>query len=682
MVKQLASILFTLFVLGNAYGQDEVLVWSDEFSVDGAPNSTYWSYDLGAGGWGNGESQSYTNSATNVRVLGGVLIIDAVKSSGTWTSARIKTQTKFNFKYGRIKFSAKLPTGTGTWPATWMLGESISSVGWPSCGEVDVMEHAGKNPGLVHSSLHTPSSNGNTVNTSTKTVSNYNTSFHVYEANWTADKIEFLIDGVSFYTYQPSTKNSSTWPFNANFFIIMNLAMGGTFGGPIDPALSFAEMQVDYVQVYQSFSQIPLQGPSLVDVNQTGIQYQITNLPGATYSWTVPADAQIMSGAGTNAIMVNWGQTEGNVTVNVTSGGGSYQKSIAVTQVAKPQGNSFQINSATTGIQWANNFDNLNTFTIRKQNPLQVDYTIYNKVSVPALTGTVYRTLDLTDHPVLRVKAKSRNKSKTVNMRIDLVDASGYATNQSPVFDFLPLVDDGEYYHYSFDFLNLNQWKSGITNVAKNRINKINLYIDYGILSTLGADSIWVDSVWVQKVPAGVTAPNRPSHLSGSAGSGQLQLSWKDNSSDETGFEISRSASQNGTYALVKSPAVNATSATLTMNAGDPNYFYRIRSLNSAGRSYASNTISAVDFVTGLIDERPGNGLDVYPNPTTGSLFIRRRGADPSSIRICNATGIEVQSRLLMEELTRLDLSGLPTGFYYIQAFNGGSQYVKKIILQ
>jgi len=230
------------------------LVFSDEFDVDGAPNQNNWAYDLGAGGWGNAEKQYYTNKSTNISVTGGVLKITAKKETfngSEYTAARIKTQGKFSFKYGRVDVRAKLPATGGTWPAIWMLGSNIGTVGWPACGEVDIMEHVGNDLGKIHASVHTPSSSGNTINTATKLVADAATAFHVYSINWSARKIEFLVDDVLYYTYNPTTKNSSTWPFDANQFIILNVAMGGTFGGNIDPNFTSDTMEIDYVHVYQ-----------------------------------------------------------------------------------------------------------------------------------------------------------------------------------------------------------------------------------------------------------------------------------------------------------------------------------------------------------------------------------------------------------------------------------------------
>ena len=259
-MKLLASIFITLLTF-SAFSQAGKLLWSDEFDSNGLPDTSTWKFELGAGGWGNNEVQQYTSLPANVRQENGLLVIEALKSGPEWTSARIISHDKVEFQYGRIVFRAKLPAGSGTWPALWLLGHNIFTAGWPEGGEIDVMEHVGKNPGIVHSSLHTASSFGSTVNTKTIKVDAFDTEFHEYEANWTKDKIEFRIDGKLFYTYEPLEQNSSTWPFNQPFFIIMNIAMGGNFGSDpqyetnglkngIDPTLTSARMEVDYVRIY------------------------------------------------------------------------------------------------------------------------------------------------------------------------------------------------------------------------------------------------------------------------------------------------------------------------------------------------------------------------------------------------------------------------------------------------
>ncbi len=223
------------------------LVWSDEFNTDGAPDSTKWGYDLGAGGWGNSETQTYTNSANNVIVTGGNLKITAKKEGSSYTSARLKSEGKYEFTYGKIEFRAKLPAGGGTWPAVWSLGSDYATNTWPGCGEIDFMEHKGNDPNVIHGTLHYPGNSGGNANTSTKTITNASTEFHVYKTVWSPASVKFYVDDTLFHSFA----NDNTVPFNKDFFLILNVAMGGTFGGTIDPTFTQSSMEVDYIRVYQ-----------------------------------------------------------------------------------------------------------------------------------------------------------------------------------------------------------------------------------------------------------------------------------------------------------------------------------------------------------------------------------------------------------------------------------------------
>lgn len=224
-----------------------VLKFSDEFNVDGAPDPTKWTYDLGAGGWGNGEAQTYTSAADNVIVAGGNLKITAKKAGSEYTSARLKTEGKYKFTYGKVEVRAKLPSGGGTWPAIWMLGSDYATNTWPGCGEIDIMEHKGNDPNVIHGTLHYPGNSGGNGNSSTKTIANASTEFHIYKTIWTAASVKFYIDDVLFHT----VTNTSALPFNKDFFMILNVAMGGTFGGTIDAGFTQSAMEIDYVRVYQ-----------------------------------------------------------------------------------------------------------------------------------------------------------------------------------------------------------------------------------------------------------------------------------------------------------------------------------------------------------------------------------------------------------------------------------------------
>jgi len=225
-------------------------IWSDEFNTNGSPDAANWGYDMGAGGWGNNESQYYTNRSDNAIVENGVLKIITKKENylgSSYTSARLLSKGKFSIKYGKIEFRAKLPIGGGTWPALWMLGDNISTVPWPACGEIDIMEHKGNELNKIHGTLHFPGRSGGNPDTTTVTPNTTaTTEFHTYAIDWRADAIKFYIDNVLFKTFT----NTTSLPFNQKFFLIMNCAMGGSFGGAIDPNFVSSTFEVDYVRVF------------------------------------------------------------------------------------------------------------------------------------------------------------------------------------------------------------------------------------------------------------------------------------------------------------------------------------------------------------------------------------------------------------------------------------------------
>ncbi len=233
------------------------LVWHDEFDGDKIDTKN-WTYDLGGGGWGNGEMEVYTNRPENARTENGLLIIEAHKDKNAnngfdFTSARLKTQGLQSFKYGRIEARIKVPVGKGFWPAFWMLGDNITSVGWPDCGEIDIMEHMGKEPDLILGTMHGPGYSGALGLTKwNRQTYNIADDFHTYAIEWDTDQISWFYDGVKYSTYTRADVGDRKWVFDQPFFIILNLAIGGTLGGLVPPTTEFpAQYQIDYVRVYQ-----------------------------------------------------------------------------------------------------------------------------------------------------------------------------------------------------------------------------------------------------------------------------------------------------------------------------------------------------------------------------------------------------------------------------------------------
>jgi beta-glucanase (GH16 family) len=232
------------------------LVWSDEFNNKGAPDPAKWGYDTGGYGWGNNEAQRYTDSRNNSVVRGGSLYIIARNENKHWTSARLKTKGKAEWAYGYFEIRAKLPEGLGTWPAIWMLPGADAYGPWPRSGEIDIMEHVGFEPGTVHATVNTAAFNHlkNTQKTVSVPVENVSTEFHTYGMEWDSAFIQWYLDGEPIFRFENTGKNTEEWPFNKPFYLILNIAIGGSWGGQrgIDPALKQAVMEVDYVRVYKS----------------------------------------------------------------------------------------------------------------------------------------------------------------------------------------------------------------------------------------------------------------------------------------------------------------------------------------------------------------------------------------------------------------------------------------------
>ena len=251
MKKYILILLITNFC--SAQISQRKLVWQENFNGKQL-NTKDWNFELGNGcpncGWGNNERQLYTDK--NHKIENGKLIITAKKKDSLYTSTRITTQGKKEFQYGRIEARAKLPVGKGIWPAFWMLGSNIKTVAWPKCGEIDILEYVGREPHMVFTTLHTQDSHGNSINSKKTEIASIEEGFHLYAIEWSKDKIDFFVDKDLVYTFQPSVKDENTWPFNQQFFFLINMAIGGNFGGPdVDDTVFPQEFIVDYIKVYQ-----------------------------------------------------------------------------------------------------------------------------------------------------------------------------------------------------------------------------------------------------------------------------------------------------------------------------------------------------------------------------------------------------------------------------------------------
>ncbi len=258
-MKKLMYLILCLVPALTVQAQFTTLVWSDEFNYNGLPDSTKWGYDVGADGWGNNEKQAYyAKRLQNASVENGVLSITAIKESfegANYTSARLTTKNKGDWKYGRLEVRAKMPKGRGVWPAIWMLPTDWKYGDWPTSGEIDIMEFVGYLPDSVFGTVHTGAYNHRIGTHKGKNTfrNDLSDAFHVYTMEWNENEIKLFIDQELYFIFKNEKKGYQEWPFDQRFHLLMNVAVGGDWGGKmgIDESIFPQPLQVDYVRVYQ-----------------------------------------------------------------------------------------------------------------------------------------------------------------------------------------------------------------------------------------------------------------------------------------------------------------------------------------------------------------------------------------------------------------------------------------------
>ncbi|THH40034.1 family 16 glycosylhydrolase [Neolewinella litorea] len=333
--QTLNSLLFLCLFLGLStlqhplFAQCPNLVWADEFSGTSLDQAK-WNYQIGDGcdigicGWGNNELQSYQQG--NVAVSNGQLQITARKErtrGSQYTSGRINTKGKADFTYGRFEASIKLPYGDGLWPAFWMLSTDEVYGGWPQSGEIDIMEFVASNPGQTLGYIHygDPYPNNQSQGTTYRLGDgNFPDAFHEFAVEWEPGEIRWFVDGVLFSRKTAADVAPYQWPFDQNFHFLLNVAVGGNLGGPVDNGMLPATMAVDYVRVYDGFRAY-LTGDRVVANQAQGITYRLENLSaGTNVSWAVPAGATIISGQGSAEITVDFGDASGHISASYHDG--------------------------------------------------------------------------------------------------------------------------------------------------------------------------------------------------------------------------------------------------------------------------------------------------------------------------------------------------------------------------
>jgi beta-glucanase (GH16 family) len=255
--KEIPEIVAAEQVIEKNWQFETTPVWQDDFNTGVSPDATKWTFETGGNGWGNNELQYYT-SAVNSSISGGNLVISAKKESllgREYTSARMVTKGKGDWLYGRFEIKAKLPKGRGTWPAIWMLSSDNAYGNWPASGEIDIMEHVGYDPNKIYCSIHTSAYNHTrgTQKTSQKVIGDATDAFHIYRIDWTPYAVRGYIDGLPYFEFLNNNAGFTVWPFNKPFHLLLNVAVGGDWGGVqgVDNTIFPTTMEVDYVKVYK-----------------------------------------------------------------------------------------------------------------------------------------------------------------------------------------------------------------------------------------------------------------------------------------------------------------------------------------------------------------------------------------------------------------------------------------------
>lgn len=324
----LAKALILITLTGNLHSQCYELIWAEEFNYTGFPNPSVWNWETGNNNGNNNESQYYKqNDQDNCWVDNGSMIITAMKESyggQDYTSARINTKGKAEFKYGKIEARMKLPYGQGIWPAFWMLGENIDAVGWPQCGEIDIMEligGTGYNDRTVYGTPHWADASGNHADYGgykSLATGKFADDFHVFSIEWTSQKIAWFLDGVQFHVM--STTPSALSEFHQEHFIILNLAVGGNWPGYPDATTVFPQkFEIDYVRVYQNLQTEKISGKDSVIALEKSLSFGVTYSEGRSYNWTVPDGVQVQGVTDSSHVLVNWGCAEGELVCQVTT---------------------------------------------------------------------------------------------------------------------------------------------------------------------------------------------------------------------------------------------------------------------------------------------------------------------------------------------------------------------------
>ena len=655
--KSLVLLLFAFISPLFATAQCYTLVWSDEFGGS-TLNAANWSYEVGAGGWGNNELQYYTNGA-NVQVSNGTLKILAKQEffgGAGYTSSRIITRNKVDFRYGKFEARLKLPQGQGLWPAFWLMPTESAYGNWPRSGEIDIMELLGQNPAKAYGTIHT----GDPNNTLHSYGSNYTLSsgtfangFHIFTLEWTPTDVKWLIDGTVYFT--KTNSEVLPWVFDKTFHILLNVAVGGNWPGAPDGTTVFPQtMEVDFVRIYHLLPDVQIQGATLVEPSSSAV-YTLPNMTGTTYAWSGGTNATISSGQGTAQTAMAFGLAGNNTTLSATisNGCGTATPQYAVTVSPNQWSNPDFENDLSN---WNSNAYNGGSasFAIITANPQQATKALCATVSS---LGVDPWNVQLSRTPFNVTAGQSYTLSYW---------AKGDVASRPYNFSFINATNY-TYYAGSSRTTTAN-WVKQTYTFTPSVSTSVLFTIDIGIQTGMYCFDNFVFGKTELVVPVELI------DFQAIAKNKAVDIEWR--VAQEIGlknYEIQRS--QEGisfeTIGLVAVENRNANKkyifediAPLT-NIG----FYRLK-INEQDGVFSYSKIQSVKFAN--------THFDIFPNPTHDFIDIKN---------IENAKSLELfdqNGRLLRdfsnEKTNRLDLRDLPKGVYLLKVQTGGAFLVFKVV--
>lgn len=652
------NILLALFILASQLVQAQCwnLVWEDEFtgtSLDG----TNWSYQTGASGWGNNELQYYRNGTNNVTVSNGVLKITAKEESymgADYTSARIRTINKSDWTHGKMEARIKLPEGQGIWPACWMLPTDNIFGGWPNSGEIDIMEYLGHQTNTAYGTIHYSLNGSHNFEGDNYVLPSggYNDAFHTFTIEWESDEIRWYIDGVLYHSVTEASLGITPWVFDENFHFILNLAVGGDWPGSPDNTTVFPQtMEVDYLRVYQQLSEILVTGDNLVEPNEENVPYAVPSIAGATYNWTVPSGASIVSGQGTENIIVDWGQNSGDITVQLTTACGT-ESIVSPVEVTT---NLFENPEFENGLVNWNHHANgaaadFSITTIAPQKgtkSAKVDVTVTgaNPWDIQLQRGGI--SLQVGETYNLSFWAKSETAG--------LVFPVAFVKNQSPwtVYAFDTFTTSLGWQEYTLSFT---------PTVSDNVFFNIDLgsnlgvyYFDNFIFETNTALPVELGDFTVRQLDKAVS------------------LEWVTYSEvNNNYFEIFRSSNGRDFNEIGKVSGIGNSTNTERYQFNDNapyrgRNYYQLRQVDNNG-TVTKSDIRSIDFEFSKIE--------IYPNPAIDKLMVK--GFTGGVLRIVNLEGkVIFEDKFDSAEELNLDVSFLTAGVYFLRTDQIDLQFAK-----